>query len=368
MFFNDIECFNFGLAVDDNQFAQPNVGYRLDITAFYDDALNHHIQAHELSPVKEITKIFSLANSYFKDPSLTTPIKLNLINITFVQQTQWDWQADDATIQHLQSETSYFNAESDTHVFFCRPKGNHTKAGKAEQDSVCSDEISRKLAIIEYQADFSITSYILAHLLGHNIGMHHDYYEDGNANRVSSSGSSCSNIGGVMDNARVAHVQHVWSTCSNEDFDKYYNTILKKNKEFCLEKFPSAWQEMREVVDRKVVLPCNINSCHVFGVIWHYASNGIIRRILVHNRVFNETSFSTIQERFKQSEVSLLSSESEVSLVIQKIKRADAGRYICEIRMAKDNPKCKKKQELIVVVKEGNICLLEYIPHLKYDY
>ena len=55
----------------------------------------------------------------------------------------------------------------------------------------------------------------MAHEVGHNTGMNHDFNGAPGNTRYDSQGRTCTNIGGVMDYYGVVNR---WSTCSNEDF------------------------------------------------------------------------------------------------------------------------------------------------------
>jgi hypothetical protein len=64
--------------------------------------------------------------------------------------------------------------------------------------------------------------------MGHNLGMEHDFIDQNNPElyvpRFDSKGRPCSKIGGIMD---YEEPFFKWSTCSVEDFNKYFNKIKK---------------------------------------------------------------------------------------------------------------------------------------------
>jgi hypothetical protein len=70
----------------------------------------------------------------------------------------------------------------------------------------------------------------IAHEMGHNLGMRHDFDPNpGNDRFCTTDGSSCTDIGGVMDYFQP--VTNQWTCCSNADFKIVYDG----NQPFCLD-------------------------------------------------------------------------------------------------------------------------------------
>jgi hypothetical protein len=75
---------------------------------------------------------------------------------------------------------------------------------------------------------------ILAHELGHNLEMPHDFidpYADPKSIRYDSKGNSCTNVNGIMD---YSATPEKWTTCSVEKFTNFYNNIIARQGRFCM--------------------------------------------------------------------------------------------------------------------------------------
>lgn len=75
---------------------------------------------------------------------------------------------------------------------------------------------------------------ILAHELGHNLGMNHDFIDPYTSPKTifrDASGNTCTDVNGVMD--YYVTVQK-WTTCSVERFTQHYNAIVSSQGTFCM--------------------------------------------------------------------------------------------------------------------------------------
>ena len=77
---------------------------------------------------------------------------------------------------------------------------------------------------------------VVAHELGHQLGILHDYREINGTKSggrfAMKTGNECTNIHGIMDfdSARIR-----WSECSAEDLERYYQEVVAKYGKFCME-------------------------------------------------------------------------------------------------------------------------------------
>ena len=91
-----------------------------------------------------------------------------------------------------------------------------------------------KTSINEWYNSVSESAGVLAHEIGHALGMYHDFGNGGTSDiKYDSQGNRCTGLNGLMDYGARRNVDK-FSTCSREDFAAWYQRVVGTYGSFCL--------------------------------------------------------------------------------------------------------------------------------------
>ena len=91
-----------------------------------------------------------------------------------------------------------------------------------------------KTSINEWYNNVHDSAGVLAHEMGHALGMYHDFGSGGTSDiKYDSNGNACTRINGLMDYGSRSRVDK-FTTCSREDFAAWYTRVMGTYGSFCL--------------------------------------------------------------------------------------------------------------------------------------
>jgi len=213
-------------------------GYRLNVVVFYDDSFAAQFKQQD----KKVNEMMAIAKSALGHMSLNVKIQLETMTIHHAKGRKWNEDNVEQYLTQCGEEANKFKI-TDANSYLCLA-GNHKVEGMqvggiAKKGVVC--EIDRKLRVAfvgmarygsKYTADNPMgelspkdaafeTGKTIAHELGHNLGMVHDY--SGSVTNYKKNPSGKGVCMGYMDYTVVKDEK--WSECSNADMKKYLNKL-----------------------------------------------------------------------------------------------------------------------------------------------
>jgi len=137
------------------------------------------------------------------------------------------------------------NLRRSMHLLLTDDGQDHGELGIANSLSMCKRNTFKAASLVKYFFDNANTAYVIAHELGHLIGMFHDFDKPYDYPQIRAMGvedirkytCGASELEGGIDNYLMNYetpMQPIWAKCSNEDFSNYYKLIVGNGEEFCL--------------------------------------------------------------------------------------------------------------------------------------
>jgi len=137
------------------------------------------------------------------------------------------------------------NLRRSMHLLLTSDGKDYGELGIANSLSMCDRNPFKAASLTKYFYDNANTAYVIAHELGHLIGMFHDFEKPYYFPQIRAKGiedirkytCGAGELEGGDDNYLMNYeipMQPKWAKCSNEDFSNYYKLIVGNDEEFCL--------------------------------------------------------------------------------------------------------------------------------------
>jgi len=212
-------------------------GYRLNLVIFYDDSFANQFKGSaSTEQVKELLKRAQVALGH---KSLSIKIQLDTMKIHHSKGREWDGENLDKYLNECGEDAKKFEI-NDANSYVCiagkSKVDGYQAGGVAKSGVVCEIDRSLRIAFVGMtkfggplglpftaaQSTFE-TGKTIAHELGHNLGMDHDFVGSVTNYKKNPSGNGV--CMGYMDYTVKDIKEEKWSECSNKDMQDYLNKI-----------------------------------------------------------------------------------------------------------------------------------------------
>lgn len=189
----------------------------------YDKTMKKQMAAQGTTIGKWIDSVMAHVQSYYKHPTLPTKIMFKYDKKKTIFKNA-NWPNTDYLNQASQAGVEDNDPDVDLYAWFGKDKDYWGTVGLAWVGGCCKTH--DKTSFNEWRKTAAATAMVLAHEMGHNFGMSHDFDK-----KHGGDNSACNGLG-IMS---YGDAPAKWSQCSISDFTGYYN--LRKWGERCL----SSW-------------------------------------------------------------------------------------------------------------------------------
>ena len=168
----------------------------------------------------------------FADPSLDTRIKLEVYKTSF-HLTNHSLIPTYDNFHRLEDFVEAFPGGGGVIVYLTLTALPLGPDGIATSSSICNHGGEQPFSMAKWHLNPSRTARIVAHEIGHNLGMFHDFENSSASGRKRTCGPRRRNSGAHSDIMSYGGTTNKWSPCSNEDFRSFFSQV-EKDKPFCL--------------------------------------------------------------------------------------------------------------------------------------
>merc|ERR1712156_842260 len=204
---------------------------KMQIRIHYDDTFNS-----DTSDVTTyIDAMVTHLQTHYCQVSLGTQVHIEAIG-GYTHHPGQSWKADsdsgslDGPIKDIAAAD---DSGADLGVFLCKDTSFYGVIGLAWVGTICKTYWpGYNAGVNEKRQNVLATSEVVAHEMGHNLGMLHDFDDEHGGQNGPCDGT------GIMS---YGSAPNVWSTCSKNDFLAHYNDIISSSSLYwCLDEYPSA--------------------------------------------------------------------------------------------------------------------------------
>jgi hypothetical protein len=198
---------------------------KMQIRIHYDDTFN----ADTSDVSGYLDQMVTHMQTHFCQTSLGTQIKLEVLG-SYTHHTGQSWKADsdsgslDGPIKDIAASVGL---GTDLNVFMCKDTEFYGVVGLAWVGTMCQGWHGYNAGVNEKRGNVLSSSEVVAHEMGHNMGMLHDFDSEHGGDNGPCNGQ------GIMS---YGSAPNVWSTCSKSDFAALYNSVVgSSSKYWCLD-------------------------------------------------------------------------------------------------------------------------------------